>query len=129
MWDPRPAALGVFTLFSPGHVVVYWLLLPVGAGGGSGTVVTALVLQGVLSVQMGLLVRGFAQKEVDTRVIHKEVFNEYDTKFVHPLVHPVVRDVGTQISTSTGTNTNTTATDTSTDPYDPDASTLSIAQT
>ncbi|KFZ04687.1 hypothetical protein V502_09999 [Pseudogymnoascus sp. VKM F-4520 (FW-2644)] len=123
-WDPLPLALEVYTLFSPGHAVVYWMLLPVGGGERpSLTVATALVLQGLLSVQMGVLVRNFQQKEKDGRVIQKEVLNEYDTKFVHPTLHPVVRDVGTQISTST-----TTSTSTGTDAaeFDGDASTISI---
>ncbi|KFZ07516.1 hypothetical protein V501_06382 [Pseudogymnoascus sp. VKM F-4519 (FW-2642)] len=107
------------------------MLLPVAGGErASLTVVTALVLQGLLSVQMGVLVRGFQQKERDGRVIQKEVLNEYDTKFVHPTLHPVVRDVGTQISTSISPPpTTTTSTSTGTDAaaeFDPDASTISI---
>ena len=30
--------------------------------------------------------------------MHKEVFKEYDTKFVHPRTQPLMRDVGTQFS-------------------------------
>ncbi|OBT91231.1 hypothetical protein VE02_00312 [Pseudogymnoascus sp. 03VT05] len=133
VWDPLPLALEVYTLFSPGHAVVYWMLLPVGGGErASLTVVTALVLQGLLSLQMGVLVRGFQQKEKDGRVIQKEVLNEYDTKFVHPTLHPVVRDVGTQISTSVSPPPTTTSTGTGPGPvgeetdFDPDASTISI---
>lgn len=128
VWDPLPLALEVYTLFSPGHAVVYWMLLPVGGGErASITVLTALVLQGLLSVQMGVLVRGFQQKEKDGRVIQKEVLNEYDTKFVHPTLHPVVRDVGTQISTSLSPPTTTsTGTGTEEAEFDPDASTISI---
>ncbi|KFY83224.1 hypothetical protein V500_10131 [Pseudogymnoascus sp. VKM F-4518 (FW-2643)] len=124
VWDPLPLALEVYTLFSPGHAVVYWMLLPVGGGERpSLTVATALVLQGLLSVQMGVLVRNFQQKEKDGRVIQKEVLNEYDTKFVHPTLHPVVRDVGTQISTST---TSSASTGTDAADFDGDASTISI---
>ncbi|OAF61506.1 hypothetical protein VC83_02130 [Pseudogymnoascus destructans] len=133
VWDPLPLALEVYTLFSPGHAVVYWMLLPVGGGDrASLTVVTALVLQGLLSLQMGVLVRGFQQKERDGRVIQKEVLNEYDTKFVHPTLHPVVRDVGTQISTSTSPPPTTISTGTGPGTggeeaeFDPDASTISI---
>ncbi|OBT45417.1 hypothetical protein VE00_04570 [Pseudogymnoascus sp. WSF 3629] len=131
VWDPLPLALEVYTLFSPGHAVVYWMLLPVAGGErASLTVVTALVLQGLLSVQMGVLVRGFQLKERDGRVIQKEVLNEYDTKFVHPTLHPVVRDVGTQISTSISppppaTTSTSTGTDAAPD-FDADASTISI---
>ncbi|KFY78595.1 hypothetical protein V499_02275 [Pseudogymnoascus sp. VKM F-103] len=78
---------------------------------------------------MGVLVRGFQQKERDGRVIQKEVLNEYDTKFVHPTLHPVVRDVGTQISTSISPPPPTTSISTGTDAateFDPDASTISI---
>ncbi|OBT66101.1 hypothetical protein VE03_05180, partial [Pseudogymnoascus sp. 23342-1-I1] len=122
VWDPLPLALEVYTLFSPGHAVVYWMLLPVGGGERpSLTVATALVLQGLLSVQMSVLVRNFGQKERDGRVVQREVLNEYDTKFVHPTLHPVVRDVGTQISTSTSTSTGT-------DAADEDASTISITE-
>ncbi|KFY22998.1 hypothetical protein V491_02672, partial [Pseudogymnoascus sp. VKM F-3775] len=128
VWDPLPLALEVYTLFSPGHAVVYWLLLPVsGDARPSLTVVTALVLQALLSVQMGVLVRNFQQKEKDGKVIQKEVLNEYDTKFVHPTLHPVVRDVGTQISTSTSLPpTASTSTGTDAAEFDPDASTISI---
>ncbi|KAL5348377.1 hypothetical protein ACLOAV_006859 [Pseudogymnoascus australis] len=129
VWDPLPLALEVYTLFSPGHAVVYWMLLPVGGGERpSLTVATALVLQGLLSMQMSVLVRNFQQKEKDGRVIQKEVLNEYDTKFVHPTLHPVVRDVGTQISTSTSPPPATASTSTGTDAaeFDPDASTISI---
>ena len=108
--------------------MVYWLLLPVsGDARPSLTVVTALVLQALLSVQMGVLVRNFQQKEKDGKVIQKEVLNEYDTKFVHPTLHPVVRDVGTQISTSTSLPpTASTSTGTDAAEFDPDASTISI---
>lgn len=128
VWDPLPLALEVYTLFSPGHAVVYWMLLPVGGGERpSLTVATALVLQALLSVQMGVLVRNFTQKEKDGRVIQKEVLNEYDTKFVHPTLHPVVRDVGTQISTSTSTSTSTGRGPSGEGAdFDPDASTISI---
>ncbi|KFY60753.1 hypothetical protein V497_03400 [Pseudogymnoascus sp. VKM F-4516 (FW-969)] len=128
VWDPLPLALEVYTLFSPGHAVVYWLLLPVGGDARpSLTVVTALVLQALLSVQMGMLVQNFTQKEKDGRVIQKEVLNEYDTKFVHPTMHPIVRDVGTQISTSLSPPTSTsTSSGTDAPDFDPDASTISI---
>jgi len=102
-------------------VLVYWLFLPIGNldPRPSMTVLTTLVLELLMTAQLLLLQSNFTQQAKDTAVIHKEVLNEYDTKYVHPNLNPPVRDVGTQFSTSTST---------STDPaLDPDTSTLLIA--
>jgi hypothetical protein len=121
VWDPLPISLQLFCLFSPGHVLVYWLFLPIGNldPRPSMTVLTTLVLELLMTAQLLLLQSNFTQQAKDTAVIHKEVLNEYDTKYVHPNLNPPVRDVGTQFSTSTST---------STDPsLDPDTSTLLIS--
>ncbi len=99
VWDPLPLCLRLFCLFSPGHVLVYWLFLPVSSNGGgsaSVTVLTAILLAALLSAQLLLLQASFSQQNKDTALIHKEVLNEYDTKFVHPRTQSTVRDVGTQ---------------------------------
>ena len=60
-----------------------------------------MLLTGLLSAQLILLQFSSAQQSKDNSIIHKEVLNEYDTKYVHPRTRPEVRDVGTQFSTPT----------------------------
>lgn len=102
VWDPIPFCLRLFCLFSPGHVLVYWLFLPTHAMDPrpSTTVATTIFLQVLLSLQLLFLQFNFSQQTKDTAVIHKEVLNEYDTKFVHPRLNPPVRDVATQFCSS-----------------------------
>lgn len=66
----------------------------------STTVVTTIVLAALLSAQMLALQSNFSQQSKDASVIHKEVLNEYDTKFVHPRTQPLMRDVATQYSST-----------------------------
>ncbi len=98
VWDPLPICLRLFCLFSPGHVLVYWLFLPTATHDPrpSTTVLTTIILSGLLSIQLLMLQTHFSQQNKDTAMIHKEVLNEYDTKFVHPRTTSLVRDVGTQ---------------------------------
>ncbi len=106
VWDPTPLSLRMFCLFSPGHILVYWLFLPTSLADPrpSTTVVTTIILAALLSAQLLALQLNFSQQSKDTSVIHKEVLNEYDTKFVHPRTRPLMRDVATQYS-STSTST------------------------
>ena len=101
VWDPTPLSLRIFCLFSPGHVLVYWLFLPANLFDPrpSVTVLMTIMLGCLLSAQLYLLQSNFSQQSKDSSIIHKEVMNEYDTKFVHPLTQPLMRDVGTQFST------------------------------
>lgn len=98
VWDPKPFNLELFALFSPGHVLVYWLFLPTSAADPrpSVTFVTTILLAVLLSVQLLFFKKFFVQQAKDSTLIHKEVMNEYDTKFVHPNMNRPVRDVGTQ---------------------------------
>ncbi|TVY52058.1 Meiotically up-regulated gene 154 protein [Lachnellula cervina] len=98
VWDPIPVCLRLFCLFSPGHVLVYWLFLPTLSSDPrpSMTVFTAIFLEVLLSSQLLLLQSAFSQQEKDSAIIHKEVMSEYDIKYVHPRLNPLVRDVGTQ---------------------------------
>ncbi|KAI8951121.1 hypothetical protein F4801DRAFT_589977 [Xylaria longipes] len=100
MWDPLPVSLRLFCLFSPGHIFVYMMFLPLAPldARPSVTVFKCLVLQVLLSVQLMLFQSRFSQQNKDSSVIQKEVMHEYDTKFVHPLMYPTVRDAGTQFS-------------------------------
>lgn len=100
VWDPLPISLRLFCLFSPGHVLVYLVFLPLAPldPRPSVTVFNTLLVQVVLSCQLLFLASRFAQQAKDNAIIQREVMHEYDTKFVHPRIHPVVRDVGTQIS-------------------------------
>ncbi|KAI9855155.1 MAG: hypothetical protein M1830_006482 [Pleopsidium flavum] len=98
LWDPTPLCLRMFCLFSPGHVLVYWLFLPTAAQDPrpSTTVVTTIILAALLSTQLMVLQTSFSQQSKDSALIHKEVLHEYDTKYVHPRTQPRMRDVGTQ---------------------------------
>lgn len=102
VWDPTPISLRMFCLFSPGHILVYWLFLPTAISDPrpSTTVITTMVLAGLLSAQMLLLQSSFSQQSKDASVIHKEVMNEYDIKYVHPRTQPQMRNVGTQYCNS-----------------------------
>ena len=102
VWDPTPLCLKMFCLFSPGHVLVYWLFLPTASldPRPSTTVATTVALIALLSTQLTMLQANFSQQSKDTSLIHKEVLNEYDTKYVRPLAMPLVRDVGIQFSGS-----------------------------
>lgn len=98
VWDPKPFNLTIFTLFSPGHLVIYYLLLPPATMDSrpSVTVATAAAFSALLSLQLWFLRSSFSQQSKDTSLVHGEVMNEYDTKFVHPFLTRPVRDVGTQ---------------------------------
>lgn len=100
VWDPLPVCVRLACLFSPGHVLVYLIFLPLAPldPRPSVTVFNSLILQVVLSAQMLLLSSRYLQQAKDSAIVQKEVFHEYDAKFVQPRIHPIVRDVGTQMS-------------------------------
>lgn len=100
MWDPLPVSLHFLIFFSPVHVVVYMLFLPLVTldPRPSVTVFNCLLLQVLLSAQLYLLESRYSQQAKDTSIIQREVLHEYDTKYVHPMLHPVVREVATQVS-------------------------------
>ena len=100
VWDPKPFCLRMFCYLSPGHALVYWFFLPAAPEDSKPiiTVMTTIVLATLLSVQLICFQLFFLQQMKDTAIIHKEVLNEYDIKFVHPRTRPKMRDVGTQIS-------------------------------
>ena len=100
MWDPLPISVRLFCFLSPGHVLVYWLFLPtqVSDPRPSVTIATTVFLTALLSVQMSFISSSYTQQAKDSALVQKEVFKEYDTKFVHPRTHPLMRDVGTQFT-------------------------------
>ncbi|KAI1379290.1 hypothetical protein F4677DRAFT_408543 [Hypoxylon crocopeplum] len=100
VWDPLPICLQMFCLFSPGHVLVYMMFLPLAPldTRPSITVFNCIILQLILSGQLLLFQSRFTQQNKDTAIIQKEVMHEYDTKFVHPNLYPTVRDAATQLS-------------------------------
>ncbi|KAL8297032.1 hypothetical protein RB597_006227 [Gaeumannomyces tritici] len=100
VWDPVPACLQGVVYFSPVHVLMYIFELPLDTldRRPSVTLFKCLVLQVCLSCMLRTLQSTNDQRQKDSAIIQKEVFREYDTKFVHPRLHPLVRDVGTQAS-------------------------------
>ncbi|KAL6154769.1 hypothetical protein ACJQWK_00733 [Exserohilum turcicum] len=98
VWDPNPLCLELFCLFSPLHVVLYCLNLPVGPLDPSPSVrVTTTILFGaVLSLQLWWLRSSFSQQIKDNALISRQVLHEYDSKFVHPSLQKPCRDVGVQ---------------------------------
>lgn len=98
IWDPTTLCLRMFCYFSPGHVLIYWLLLPTSSKDSRPvtSVVLTIALILVLSFQLHFLQSNFSQQSKDTSLIHKEVLNEYDVKYVHPRTHVLARDTGIQ---------------------------------
>lgn len=100
VWDPLPISLRLFCMFSPGHVIMYWLFLPVATSDPrpSTTIIVTILLAAVLAAQLSYMSRCYSQQSKDSAYISKEVLHEYDTKFVRPRTQPVYRDVATQFS-------------------------------
>lgn len=100
IWDPLPMNIRLLCMFSPGHVLIYWMFLPtqISDPRPSVTIVTTMLLTFLLSVQMSLMSTSYTQQAKDSTLVQKEVLKEYDTKFVHPRTRPLMRDVGTQFS-------------------------------
>ncbi|KAJ5925194.1 hypothetical protein N7454_007833 [Penicillium verhagenii] len=100
LWDPHSISVRLLCLFSPGHVLIYWVFLPTHLSDPrpSITIVTTIFLTFILSVQMSWMSSSYTQQAKDSMLVHKEVMKEYDTKFVHPRTRPLMRDVGTQFS-------------------------------
>lgn len=98
MWDPKPFHLTLFTLFSPGHILLYYSLLPPAPMDPQPSVslVKAIIFGSLISVQLGFLRTAFTQQAKDSTLVQGQVMNEYDTKFVRPSLQKSVRDVGTQ---------------------------------
>lgn len=105
MWDPKPFNLTLFTLFSPGHLILYYSILPPATMDAqpSVTVFKVFAFGTLLSLQLGFLKTSFSQQAKDATLVHGEVMNEYDTKFVRPSLNRPVRDVATQTRESTTT--------------------------
>ena len=98
VWDPKPFHLTIFTLFSPGHLILYYSLLPPASldPQPSVVIVKAMFYATLISVQLWFLRSSFSQQSKDASLVHGEVMNEYDTKFVRPSLNRPVRDVGIQ---------------------------------
>lgn len=107
VWDPIPICLRLSSLFSPGHILVYWMFLPIASMDPrpSVTVAKAILLNVIISVSLVYLQHSFSQLAKDQAIISKQVLHEYDTKFVHPALHTPVRDVATQTPPSSKTPT------------------------
>jgi hypothetical protein len=100
LWDPRAVCSAGLIYFSPVHALVYMMDFPLDPLEirPSITVFKCILLQVALSGLLYVLHSKNERRLKDTAIIQREVFNEYDTKYVHPRLHPVVRDVATQAS-------------------------------
>ncbi|KAF2626367.1 hypothetical protein BU25DRAFT_343992 [Macroventuria anomochaeta] len=98
VWDPNPLCLALCCLFSPLHVALYYLNLPVAPLDPRPSVrVVATIFVGlVLSLQLWLLRSSFIQQIKDNNIISRQVLHEYDSKYVHPSMQRPSRDVGIQ---------------------------------
>lgn len=99
MWDPVPACLQLVCLFSPLHVLIYMMALPLTPldPQPSVTVFKCLVQQAAISGLLLAMESAFSRQKKDSELIKGAVMKEYDNKYVHPRLNPpVVRDVGTQ---------------------------------
>jgi Protein of unknown function (DUF2418) len=99
VWDPMPVSLRLFTLFSPAHVLVMAMFLPVHSKEPRPSLViaTTVFICSLLSIQGRFLANNFSQQSKDSMTIYKEVSKEYDSKFVQPNARrKPVRDVGIQ---------------------------------
>lgn len=100
MWDPVPAALQLVCLFSPLHVMIYMMALPLTPldPRPSVTVFKCLVQQAATSGLLLAMEASFSRQKKDSELVKGQVLKEYDSKYVHPRLNPpVVRDVGTQV--------------------------------
>jgi hypothetical protein len=99
VWDPMPVSLRLFTLFSPAHIFVMAMFLPVHSKEPrpSFVIASTVFICFLLSTQGRFLATNFAQQSKDNMTIYKEVSKEYDTKYVQPNSQKrPVRDVGIQ---------------------------------
>lgn len=99
MWDPVPASLQLVCLFSPLHVLIYMMALPLTPldPQPSVTVFKCLFQQVAISGLLLAMKSAFNRQKKDAELVKGEVMKEYDNKYVHPRLNPpVVRDVGTQ---------------------------------
>jgi len=98
VWDPNPLCLQLFCLFSPLHVVFYYLNLPVAPldPRPSVKVTSTIFIGAILSLQLWWLRSAFTQQTKDNAIISRSVLHEYDSKFVHPALQKPCRDVGIQ---------------------------------
>lgn len=101
VWDPNPLCLELFCLFSPLHIILYYLNLPVAPldPRPSVRVVATVFIGMVLSLQLWLLRSSFTQQIKDNTIINRQVLHEYDSKYVHPSMQKQSRDVAIQTIT------------------------------
>lgn len=103
-------------MFSPVHVAIYWLALPIPNSSASSPVAyethispaavyfTVILTQVLLSAQVIWFKTAFMQQAKDQSVISKEVMHEYDHKYVHPRLNQLKRDVSVQCDIEGGRN-------------------------
>ncbi|KAF8541318.1 hypothetical protein BDD12DRAFT_520060 [Trichophaea hybrida] len=110
VWDPTPLSLHLFALFSPVHVAIYFLSLPLASSRMSGPPITGfesstspaavyftvIMSEILLSLQIIFIKSSFIQQQQDHKVIGSQVMHEYDQKYVHPRLNVIKRDVAIQ---------------------------------
>ncbi|KAF8252963.1 hypothetical protein K440DRAFT_576807, partial [Wilcoxina mikolae CBS 423.85] len=110
VWDPTPLSLHLFALFSPVHVAIYFLSLPLASSRMSGSPIagyesstspaaiyfTVIMSEILLSLQIIFIKSSFIQQQQDHKVIGSQVMHEYDQKYVHPRLNVIKRDVAIQ---------------------------------
>lgn len=95
VWRPQPLCLRLFCLFSPAHIMTLWSLSQLSSI-SFPSAFTALVQVSLLSALLLLLTSRFLQQAKDEATLKKEVFHEYDIKYVRPHTQVLVRDVALQ---------------------------------
>lgn len=110
VWDPTPLSLHLFALFSPVHVAIYFLSLPLASSqmpnspiigyenstSPAAVYFTVIMSEILLSLQIIFIKSSFIQQQQDHKVIGSQVMHEYDQKYVHPRLNVIKRDVAIQ---------------------------------
>ncbi|KAI5816868.1 hypothetical protein BZA77DRAFT_311218 [Pyronema omphalodes] len=106
VWDPSPLSLHLFALFSPVHVAIYFLSLPLASPVSSSLhetnsspaaiYFTVILTQFLLSLQILFMKSAFTIQSRDQKVINSQVMQEYNQKYVHPRLNVIKRDVAVQ---------------------------------
>ncbi|KAH8927443.1 hypothetical protein BT69DRAFT_1278021 [Atractiella rhizophila] len=93
IWDPDEFTLHLFRLYSPPVPILYFLL-------EQGNVFIVMFAIAIISFLTSSLIKLYDQQAKDKLLVHTEVLQEYNDRFVYPHVFPVKRDAQTQTETT-----------------------------